>query len=162
MLSTQTSPGHTGDSAAFTGYAFVLQFNQGCHVGYFGITGATSHDWPLVIWPFIAMLRGKSLERLSNVYLSFSSHLNWFPPPSTKSLIIARNKPHTGQGGGWRFPPQSRQWPATAPLDTPPLWTAPNVVCRLASLMANLADWIERSSQSCIMRMKHKTFSTFS
>ena len=89
-------------------------------------------------------------------------HLNWFPPPSTKSLIIARNKPHTGQGGGWRFPPQSRQWPATAPLDTPPLWTAPNVVCRLASLMANLADWIERSSQSCIMRMKHKTFSTFS
>ena len=29
MLSTQTSPSRTGDSAAITGNDFVLQFNQG-------------------------------------------------------------------------------------------------------------------------------------
>ena len=38
MLSTQTSPSRTGDSAAITGNDFVLQFNQGL-IGYFGIMG---------------------------------------------------------------------------------------------------------------------------
>ena len=88
MLSTQTSPSRTGDSAAITGNAFVLQFNQGVILGLRGTGGNYSQ------LDFYCKAEVEVIEKSFQCYLSFSSHLNCFPPPPTQSLTIARNKPH--------------------------------------------------------------------